>query len=253
MSDDATIGLDDARARWRRWEPSDFDATPGAAAGEPAPVRRAEEIATRIRQARQAAHEQAREEGRAQGYAEGMRAGLEEGRAAGHDEGYRAGYDSGHAEGRAQGAEQAAAESARLAALADACARSLAALEDEVGSALASLSLRIAEHIVRGTLDLEPERIVELVRQVLGAGNTGQDDALTIRVHPVDLELVRRYLQDEHPEEKWRLCATESVAPGGCLVQSALGAVDATLETRWHNVKAALAIDLPRDKHSHEH
>lgn len=248
MSDDTAPGIDDARARWRRWKMAGIDTAPGIEAGEPAPARRAEEIADRIRQARQAAREQACEEGRTQGHAEGLQAGLEEGRAAGHEEGYRSGYDAGYAEGRAQGAEHATAEAARLAALADACAQSLATLEDEVGSALASLSLRIAEHIVRGVLDIEPERIVELVRQVLGTGSIGQDGALTIRVHPGDLDLVRRYLQDEHPEDKWRLYATESVAPGGCLVHSTLGAVDATLETRWHNVKAALAFTPPRGR-----
>jgi flagellar assembly protein FliH len=243
MSDDAP-DRGAARGRWRRWEMSGFDAAPDGDGAPRTPARRVEEITARIQQARQAAREQARREGLAQGHAEGLQAGLEEGRAAGREEGYRAGHEAGHAEGLAQGSEQAASEAARLTALADACARSLAALEDEVGAALASLSLRIAEHIVRGALDIEPERIVDLVREVLGNGGTSHDAPLTLRVHPRDLELVRRYMQDEHPDEKWRLCAAESVTPGGCLIHSSLGAVDATLEARWHNVSAALAVDL---------
>ncbi|HEU0228979.1 MAG TPA: flagellar assembly protein FliH [Burkholderiaceae bacterium] len=245
MSDETALDVAAARARWRRWKMSGFDTAANAIVDGQAPAHRAEELAARVQQARLAAYEQARVEGHGLGHAEGLRSGLDEGRAAGREEGYQAGYEAGHADGRAQGAEQAAAEATRLAGLAGACAQSLAALENEVGAALASLSLRIAEHIVRGALDIEPERIVDLVRQVLGNRDTDQDVSLTLHVHPSDLELVRHYMKNDHPGDKWRLCAVESMTPGGCLIHSSLGAVDATLETRWHNVSAALGVLPP--------
>ena len=67
----------------------------------------------------------------------------------------------------------------------------------------------------------------------------------TLRLHPDDLAL----LQAE-PTTPWagvavQLQADDSLTPGGCVVESPQGAVDATVEKRWARAVANLGLQAP--------
>jgi flagellar assembly protein FliH len=187
--------------------------------------------------ARQAGHT----EGYAAGHAEGRSAGEQEGRAAGHREGYDAGFAAGHAEGR----EQARQEAARLQELAQASAASLLEMEEVMGQALIALSIQIAERVLHGTLDSQPEKMLDVVRDIIRLEGE-KEAALTLRVHPADEALVRQYLESEPAATHWRLRADETIARGGCIAETVLGSIDATLQTRWERVTAALGAKPKR-------
>jgi flagellar assembly protein FliH len=39
---------------------------------------------------------------------------------------------------------------------------------------------------------------------------------------------------------RYRLLADARITPGGCIAETALGSIDATIETRWERVIAAV-------------
>lgn len=226
---------------WQRWEMSSFDAPvpaskPAAEPPAPDPAILRKEI-QRLREAAQAS-------GHAEGYAAGHEQGLREGRETGMASGREEGYNTGMAAGLASGQEQARHESEQLRAMAQACAQSIASLEADMGQALISLSIRIAEQVLRSTLDAHPEKILDLLRDVLQV-ESGDDAILTLRIHPADLELARRYVQEEAGTRRCRLVPDPAIERGGCIAETALGSIDATLQTRWKRVTSALGHHAP--------
>lgn len=238
--------LYDAGGRWRRWEMESFDPAPetapaagsGASAGSaddspalPDPA----EVLAEIQRLRDTAITRGHAEGYAAGHAQGHAAGVQEGR----EQGLREGRETGYAEGHAQGLEAAGEEAAKLKQLVDACAGSIDRLEAETGEALLSLALRVAEQVMRSTLATEPERILDLIRDVVQIDG-GQQGILKLRLNPADVDLVDQYLRQDATVTQWRLQSDPAIERGGCIVETALGNIDATLETRWQRVVSTL-------------
>lgn len=239
---DHSDSLYDAGGRWRRWELESFDPAPpepeapAAAAdqGEPALPDPAEVLAE-IERLREAARARGHAEGYAAGHSQGHQAGYQEG----HEQGLKEGRETGLAEGRADGLESARAEAEALRKLTESCAESLSNIEAEAGEALVSLALRVAEQVLRSTLSTEPERILDLIRDVVQVDGS-QQGMLKLRLNPADLELVDQYLQHDASVPQWRLQADPAIERGGCIVETALGNIDATLQTRWQRVVSTL-------------
>jgi flagellar assembly protein FliH len=239
MSDKRTAAFRAAET-WKRWEMASFDvapaATPPQVAAKPVPdLPDPEQLRKEIKRLHDAAKAGGHAEGYASGHAQGLEAGTDEGYKAGHQQGYEAGFSAGHTSGR----EQAQQETAQLRTLAQECATSIASIEAEMGQALISLAVKIAEQVLRSTLDTQPEKILDIVRDITHL-DTGKEAILTLRVNPADLDLIRNYLDDDPGTGKWRLAPDASIARGGCIAETALGSIDATLHTRWQRVTSAL-------------
>src|SRR5690606_23936517 len=226
MSDKPGPSIDLAtRARWQRWEMESLEAlrpTLGRRATDRDPRHQAE-----LARRRAQVLAEAREEGLTLGRTEG----LEQGRAEGHAQGYARGLE--------EGATLAREQAARLDGMARTCATALNRIEEEVGQSVIHLAVRIAEQVLRTHIRDYPNHILDLVREVMQA-RPEQGAALRLRLHPDDLELVQAFLQQAPNPASYRLSADESITRGGCIAETALGSVDATLETRWQRIIAAL-------------
>ncbi len=250
------------RARWQRWEMDSLEslrtqykrrATDTETAQAEVLRRRAQALS----QARQEGLDKGYREGYDKGQSEGHAQGLEIGRAEGHAqglaagraEGYAQGLESGHAEGTAQIHEQAA----RLDALAQACAGALNDLEAEVGQSLIQLAIRIAEQVLHDQLREHPDHILAVVRDVLQS-RPEPGSPLNLRLNPDDLGMVNTVLQQSPDHASYRLIADERITRGGCLAETVLGSVDATLETRWQRIVSALGrkTEAPSNPHRHD-
>jgi len=230
----------DGPVTWLRWQPAAFDlAAPSDAEPQdeppPAPVEPEPDPAVVREAARQAGfdegYQQGKEQGHTEGHAQGLATGLQEGRANGHAEGYSAGLAEGQTLAR-EHAEQ-------LQRLGQSLACSLRNLEQDIGQGLISLALEIARHVVGDTLAQHPETIVANVRQVMQADPDAQAP-LRVWVHPDDLALVNTYLADDIAHSDWCLLSDARLSRGSCRAETAFGAIDATLETRWRRVAASL-------------
>ncbi|OUL99238.1 flagellar assembly protein FliH [Variovorax sp. JS1663] len=166
-----------------------------------------------------------------------------EGRAEGHREGLALGRAEGHAEGLAAGLAAASAHAEQLRALAASLPAALRHAESELADAILTLSLDIARQVVHRTLRAEPEWVLPLVQDLLHAEPALQGEP-RLMLHPEDVALVKNSLGNELQAAGWHIRPDDTLARGGCRVQSASGEMDASLETRWKHVTAALNRDV---------
>lgn len=192
--------------------------------------------------ARQEAEKKGYDEGFRKGHAEGRKTGHTEGLKTGQDEGYQSGHREGYEKGLQEGRKLSSEEAARLGTLADDFAASVATLDKQISEALVALSLDIARQVIRSTLDVNPEKIVDIVRDILQT-ESGDQAGLRIRLHPDDVPLVQRYLPEETGRHPWHLQPDEHIERGGCIAETPLGSIDATLRTRWERVAGNLQPD----------
>lgn len=246
MSDQHEV-LYDAAGRWRRWEPAPLDEPETGTAEDtgasgvtedtgpslPDP----EEVLAEIQRLRETAEARGHAEGFAAGHEQGMTAGLTEGR----EEGFREGREAGYAEGYAHGQEEAGKEAQALRDAAQAVSDAIEKIEEEMGQALLSLATRIAEQVLRSTLDTQPERILGLIHDVLHVDGS-QQEILKLQLNPADVELVEKYLESDGSVGRWSIQSDPSIERGGCIAVTALGTIDATLQTRWQRVVSALGV-----------
>ena len=148
---------------------------------------------------------------------------------------YREGLEAGFA----KGAARAAQEAERLAAIADALQQELTGLEHHVAEDLVRLALTLARALVRESLKVHPELVEAIVRETvqnLPPFNQGA----RLRLHPEDAALIGKHLGQE-PSADWVVVEDAAIARGGCKIETAACEIDATLETRWQKLTAALA------------
>jgi len=148
---------------------------------------------------------------------------------------YRQGYDAGYAQGQAR----AAAEAARLAALAASLQQETAGLEQRVAEDLVRLALVLARSLIRASLKVHPELIEAIVRESV-RDVPPFSQAMRLRLHPEDAALLATHLASELGPD-WVVVEDTSITPGGCRIETSTCEIDATLETRWQKLTAALA------------
>jgi flagellar biosynthesis/type III secretory pathway protein FliH len=159
-------------------------------------------------------------------------------------------FAAGHAEGFAAGRSEAGSELApAAAALADA-ARQLNMLQSEAADRVepeaVELAVRMAEKVVAGALDVEPGRLLDVVRGALRT--IVERERVVVLVHPDDLDLLRDGVAEvtgslggiEHLEVQ----EERRVARGGAILRTSFGEVDARIETKLARARDAVIEGL---------
>ncbi|OXR49682.1 MULTISPECIES: flagellar assembly protein FliH [unclassified Pusillimonas] len=191
-------------------------------------------------EARERAVQEGREAGLKQGHAEGFAAGKAEGLKSGHDEGFQAGHREGYEKGLAEGRAISATEVGQIQSVAQSCAASVNALNNQVAESLVDLALNIARQVIRSTIAASPEAILDTVRDILATDSGEGKGLMRLRMHPEDLTLVKRHLSDDPRMHHWHLEADPRIERGGCYAETSLGDIDATLKTRWERIAGTL-------------
>jgi flagellar assembly protein FliH len=153
--------------------------------------------------------------------------------------------EAGRAEGVRLGREAAAAElGPAVAALGQALVQADALRDATVAQTeqrAAQLAIAIAEKVVAGALEVEPERVVDVVRGALRGLLDGE--RIVVSVHPDDAELVRAAGLGS-PDAPVEVHAERRVARGGALVRTSVGEVDARIERKLDAVRAIVSAEL---------
>ena len=192
------------------WEPSDLSGPrrkPGPAIPEPPPVEPAVLIAEQVQSARQG------------GYQDGYRDGL----------------------AALEGFKQSFAQQTtrQVGALLDAIAAQLDGLQQDMAQAIAQTATSLARQVVRDELQTRPELVARVAQEALDTLLLSARH-ITLRVHPDDHALVADGAGDGVAARGARLVVDARVARGGCLVESDIGVIDASIDTRWRRAAAAL-------------
>ena len=192
-------------------------AQPSPAPAPPAPPRSRPGVIDREEvQARSQAHEIVQ---RAQSDARMIRGQAEEFRQRGYEEGYAA----GHEEGKAQLTETILTLN-----------RETEARWKEIEPDMIRLAVRVAEKIIGHSLETDPDVIIQIVAEALTAARHQRE--IYVRVNPADYETVvshKRELVDQLSRARdIDVRSDPNVTAGGCLVDSEVGTIDATLESQ---------------------
>ncbi|HEY8583696.1 MAG TPA: FliH/SctL family protein [Capillimicrobium sp.] len=159
-----------------------------------------------------------------------------------------------HAEGLALGRQEALAAAGPAAEALGEAARQLSAeageLAERTERAAVELALRIAEQALGAALEVQPERVLDVVRGALR--RLVERERVLLLVHPDDLDLVRARLDTvtgslggiEHCEVQ----AERRVPRGGAIVRTGEGDVDATMATKLVRAREALEHELAADR-----
>ena len=156
------------------------------------------------------------------------------------------------AEGYAAGAADARDLLADPAATLRAAAAEVTALRETVADsaerAAIELALAVAAQALQGALDVEPERVVDVVRGTLR--RLVERERLTLLVSPEDLDVVRDHADGLIAElggiEHCEVQADRRVPRGGAIVRTAEGEVDGTLETKLERAREVVRDALGR-------
>lgn len=148
-----------------------------------------------------------------------------------HQEAHQKGYEEGLAAGRAE----LVARAERLEALAEALAKPLKDVDDQVQQELVSLASVLARHILRRELKQDPSQVLGSVRDCLEILPSAAAD-VALRLNPQDAQLVREYFSKDDIARSWRIEEDPGLEPGSLRVTSDSSAIDARLETRLSEI-----------------
>lgn len=153
-------------------------------------------------------------------------------------EGYEAGYRAGISAAQADVSRATSAQAAQIQGLIAGLGREISALDEQLAAQMLDLALSMAKRIAGEALRAKPELLVAVVRECLQ--QLGQARAPTrLTLNPADARFVREHLADQCTSGGLAVIEDESVARGGCRLESAGGELDATLNTRWQRLLAA--------------
>jgi len=159
-----------------------------------------------------------------------------------NDEALRAEYERGRQSGIAEVEAQLSKASQSLAT---ACSE-INSLKEQMlqrsSDDMLRLVLAIAERVVQGELTINPEVIARTVQQAIQVAVSAEE--FRIKVNPDDLEMVQErkplFVASLSGLSHIEFLADPTVTRGGCVLESALGRVDATLEAQLEAITITL-------------
>jgi flagellar assembly protein FliH len=164
--------------------------------------------------------------------------------------GLEAAREEAYQDGFAAGVEQAQAQLAGPASALAAAVQQLQAMRGDAAASVEAdaveLALRIAEQALGAALAVDRTLVVEAVRGALR--RMVERDHVLILVNPDDLDIVREHVSRLVGElggiEHCEVQAERRVRPGGAIVRTSEGEVDATLETKLARAREVLEHEL---------
>lgn len=157
-------------------------------------------------------------------------------------------YERGHREGRQQAQSELAESADAVRKIAEALQRESKEMRRAIDRFATLLSLRIAAKII-GREVTEAEAVQRMIAHALAQVPVREN--LSIRLNPKDIEVLtplRGKMLDKSillPEDVMFI-PDESIHRGGCIISSALGQLDARVETHLSFIEKAMLSNEPR-------
>lgn len=170
--------------------------------------------------------------------AEALAAQLRAARQSGYQDGYRDGLAALDAFKQSFVAQM----TAQIGAVVSSLDQELGAMQQDMARTLAVSATHLARHIVRSELAARPELVAAVAQEAIDTLLLSARH-ITLRVHPDDHALVALGATEVLAARGARLVNDADVARGGCLVESDIGVIDASIETRWRRAAASLGCD----------
>lgn len=154
-------------------------------------------------------------------------------------EAFAQGYATGERSGAEAGAQRADALVRRLSATLDELANLRRTIASQAEHDLVRLALEVARRVVHRELQLDAQLVAALAHVALERLDAGRGPAL-LKMHPEDIERLKASTTTEWAQSAIKLIPDASVARGGCVVETAHGRVDATVDRQFAEIAHAL-------------
>lgn len=171
---------------------------------------------------------------------------VREARQAGYQDGYRDGLSALDSYKQTQAAQMAAFMTDQVGSLVNDLHARLESLEQQLSGRIAGVALELARQVVRGEISLRPELVLAVAEESMTTLLSSARD-VTLRMNPQDHALIHDSLEEQLRARGGRLLADPHVSQGGCIVESDIAVVDASVEARWHKVAAAMGSSIEWD------
>jgi len=159
---------------------------------------------------------------------------------------YRAGFEDGRTQGLKLGRAESKEAIDRFAEVVDQLLERQRALVQENEAALVDLAVAVARRIVGASAEVRREPVLLAVSDCLGY--LRDRTRVTVKVNPKNLEAAREarkeWVESIEGIGALTLEADPSVSPGGCVVETDAGDVDARIEERLAMLHTALLEEL---------
>jgi flagellar assembly protein FliH len=153
--------------------------------------------------------------------------------------GYQDGYRDGLVALEAFKQSYAQQITAQMGVLAGAYRTQLEQLEHGLAVQVAEVAVALARQVVRSELTTRPEFVATVVQEALAVALAAAQQ-VTVHLHPDDHALVQAHAGEALAARGARLVPDAALARGGCVVETEMGVIDASLEARWRRASAAM-------------
>jgi flagellar assembly protein FliH len=162
-------------------------------------------------------------------------------------QGYQDGYRDGMAALDAFKQSYANQLNVQFSAIAQSLTGQIDDLQQDMARALAVTATQLAKQMVRAELNTRPELVAAVANEALEALLLSAKH-ITVRVHPSDMDFVVQGAAEVLAARGGRVVSDATVSPGGCLVESDIGVIDASMQARWRRAAAAVGCDQSWDE-----
>ncbi len=144
------------------------------------------------------------------------------------------GFAQGRNEGYEQGMQEARAEveetTGQLNQVMGHLMQPIAQQDHELEQALVILAARVANAVVKRTVEFDQELVTEVIRQAV-ARLPEASQHIKVLLHPRDAELVGRAILRQ--ADDWQVIPNGEIESGGCVIKSEHSYIDYTLDTQF--------------------
>ncbi len=169
---------------------------------------------------------------------------LREARQTGYQDGYRNGLAALESYKQTQAAQMAAYMSEQVGALASDFHHRLESLEQQLAGRIAGVALELARQVVRSELQQNPEVVVDVAEQALST-LLASARQIVLRLNPDDHAMAAAQLTEVMNARGARMVPDAGITRGGCIVESDIAIVDASVEARWDRAAASMGHNAP--------
>lgn len=117
-------------------------------------------------------------------------------------------------------------------------------------SHIVNLIYQIAEKLAYDHIEQKPEVVIEVIRRAIHTAQA--EEEVTVLVAPEQVEFLEAYKNSDNEKyeflENIRVQPSDQIQPGGCIVETNYGAIDARIEERFKKIWAELSVATPKVK-----
>ena len=160
---------------------------------------------------------------------------------------YREGLHRGQQEGYAAVCQRASELFRNLAAAIEEVDELQQRVLREAETAIVEMALAVARKVIQREVRIDRSCIAEVIQEALQ--KTDPRDRVVIRMNSADLQYLETACvslpESENRLERLRLEADDSIAEGGCMLETKCGDIDGRIEQRLQIIESALRAKLP--------